>query len=76
MPVNVNCQCYRDGDCLHASAPKRLIGKPYCTLLLQYSDPRIPKGCALQYPYQRPDGKPLPPPSRLIKEVGGETLIP
>lgn len=76
MPVNINCQCFKEGCCLHASAPRTLFFKPECILLRESTDPRIPRGCALQYPYKRPDGKPLPPPSRIIKETGEERLIP
>lgn len=69
---NINCQCYRKGDCLHHAAPRGWFGPSSCILIYTKSDPRIPEGCNLQYPYKRPDGFPLPPPARLIREGSGD----
>ena len=61
---NVNCQCFKDGKCLHQAAPRAWFGPSAC-VLSQKSDPRI-TACALRYPYTRSDGKPLPPPGRFV----------
>lgn len=66
MPTTVNCQCYRQGKCYHHAAPRGFFRHTQC-ILLGHPDPRI-KACALQYPYAKPDGYPLPPPSRVIRE--------
>ena len=65
---NINCQCYRNGNCLHHSAPRRWFGKPECVLLDAPKDPRTKEGCALQYEYPRPDAPLRPPPARVIRE--------
>ena len=69
MPTNVNCQCFRASDsaCLHAAAPRKWFGMPQCVLIWPSFDARS-VGCALQYPHQRPDGYPLPPPSTVRRE--------
>lgn len=74
---NINCQCYRNGNCMHQAAPRRWFGQQPCILIAKPADTRIKRGCALQYEYTRPDGHPLPPPARVIREgVGGERYMP
>lgn len=74
---NINCQCYRNGNCLHHSAPRRWFGKPECVLLDAPKDPRTKEGCALQYEHPRPDAPLRPPPARVIREgVSYDTLMP
>lgn len=74
---NINCQCYRNGNCLHHAAPSRWIGKPHCVLLDAPKDPRTKAGCALQYEYPRPDAPLRPPPARVIRDgVSYDTLLP
>lgn len=53
---------------MHHAAPKRMFSAPVCVLWAPSSDPRTPDGCALQYPYAKPDGRPLPPPMRVVTE--------
>ena len=70
MPQNVNCQCFDPSTLqgLHAAAPRRwFTGSPCLLVNAPGKDPRI-ESCALQYPYHRPDGKPNPPPCRVIRE--------
>lgn len=62
MPTNINCQCYRKGQCMHADAPRGWFRRTLCVLEFPPTDPRTPNGCALQYPHKRPDGFPLPQP--------------
>ena len=73
MPTNINCQCYRKGQCMHADAPRFWFRRTLCVLEFPPTDPRTLLGCALQYPHKRPDGFPLPPPMRVMPE-GGQTL--
>jgi hypothetical protein len=70
MPTKINCQCFRQQDCacMHHAAPKPWIGRPQCVLVTQPSDPRL-RGCELQYPYQRPDGRPNFPASDLVRST-------
>jgi hypothetical protein len=70
MVIKVNCQCVRATDhaCMHHAAPKPWFGRPQCLLVYPAADPRQKKGCALQYPYTKPDGYPLGPPSVLRRE--------
>jgi hypothetical protein len=74
---NVNCQCFRNGNCLHSALPRKWFGAHPCLLLPHDSNPLIVPSCALQYPYARPDGFPLPTPGRLLT-IGrkGERLEP
>jgi len=67
--MNVNCQCVRASDhaCMHHAAPKPWFGRPQCLLVYPAADPRQ-RGCALQYPYTKPDGYPLGPPNVLRRE--------
>ena len=70
MPQNVNCQCFdaQTLGCLHPAAPRSWFkGSPCLLINAPGADPRI-TSCALQYPYARPDGKPNPPPFRVIRE--------
>lgn len=74
---NINCQCYRNGDCLHHAAPRQMFFLPTCVLLAAPKDPRTKQGCALQYEYPRPDAPLRPPPARVIVEgVSYDTLMP
>jgi hypothetical protein len=45
----VNCLAFDSGYCVHHQAPERFFGKPRCILKVPISDPRVPRGCALQY---------------------------
>lgn len=67
---HVNCTSRRphDGACLHQAAPRRLLGAAICILNAPAADPRIPAGCALCTPYQKPPGRPEPPPSQIRRE--------
>ena len=74
---NINCQCYRDGNCMHHSAPRRAFFAPACVLIAAPKDPRTKPGCALQYEYTRPGAPLRPPPARVIREgVSCDTLMP
>lgn len=61
--ISINCQCFRPADnaCLHAAAPRKWIGMPQCVLVAIPADARL-RGCAIQYPFKKPDGYPLAPP--------------
>lgn len=77
MPQNINCQCYRNGNCLQHAAPRRWPGKQRCVLLDVPNGLRTKAGCALQYEYPRPDAPLRPPPARVICDgVSCDTLMP
>ena len=48
----INCQCFRDGKCLHQAAPRAWFGPATC-ILTDQRDPRV-QACALQVPKPRP----------------------
>lgn len=60
--TRINCTSYRQigagvGKCLHQAAPRRVFGPALCIVEmddLSRRDPRIPRGCALCTPHQRP----------------------
>lgn len=60
--TKINCTSYRSmatstGQCLHQAAPRRLFLPALCIVDLELQtprDPRIPRGCALCTPHQRP----------------------
>lgn len=52
-----NCVSYKEGDCLHQAAPRKLFGTADCILNWPSADRRVIPGCALQTPIPRP----LPP---------------
>lgn len=45
----VNCMAFDSGYCVHNRAPEKFFGRTRCILEVPISDPRVPKGCALQY---------------------------
>lgn len=68
MPTNVNCQHFKyGGHCTHHVAPRKLFGLTGCVLMHPPADPRL-SGCMLVWPHTKPDGYPLPPPSRMQRE--------
>ncbi len=67
MPFNANCQCFRDGACMHHVAPRVWFGRQRCVLEYPPADPRL-RGCAIQAPHTKPDGYPVGPPSVLRRE--------
>jgi len=74
-----DCQCLVNNKCMHVKAPESFWPGNYflpSCILIESKDARI-KTCAIQYPYRDADGKPLPPPMRLIKEGSlVEKLLP
>lgn len=69
MPSRVNCQhATNNGCCSHHAAPRKFFGLPNCIVMFPPTDARLLTGCKLAYPYQKPDGHPLPPPGRVVVE--------
>ena len=69
MPINVNCQHFKDGGhCTHHAAPRKLWGLPRCVLMHPHSDARLVGSCRLVWPHQKPDGYPLPPPGVIQRQ--------
>ncbi len=59
---NINCRMFDRGKCLHQAAPRKLIGCASCILCNpNQNDPRVPRVCTLQVPYDRPECPPIPP---------------
>ena len=56
---NINCRCFKNGECLHQAAPRRLFGPAWCILDTPNSDPRVVNECALRVSYG--SRLPLPP---------------
>ena len=77
MPSNFNCQMYMNGRCTHPAAPRKLFGLPLCILEFPSGDRRVPHGCALQYPYERPAVRPnLVNPNWGLPEVSSAAPMP
>ncbi len=64
--LNINCQAYLEGLCMHYAAPRKWFGPPACILdsPIRMADPRILPGCALQYEYPKPTAPIAPPPTK------------
>jgi len=43
----INCTQFKNGNCMHQAAPRRIFGAANCILMTANNDPRIIKGCAL-----------------------------
>jgi hypothetical protein len=66
--ININCQSFKDGRCLHQAAPRQLWGAACCILDSQ-RDPRI-NACALQTAWPKPHPPPFHKPPHEVPEPG------